>query len=578
MEKQIDAQLPDWLLDELEEDTVASPEPELLPARMVNEFVYCPRLAFLEWVQGEWDDNVDTVAGRWVHRRADDAIPREVPSADAGDASRPLTARALLLSAPVLGAIARIDVLELEGAQATPVEYKKGSPPDTPNRAWDPERVQLCLQGLILRENGYGCTAGVLYFAETKQRVEVTFDFALQSQTEDALRGLSRLARDGKMPLPLVDSPKCVRCSLNGICLPDETNALLRRAGSDDVRRLVPGRPEARPLYVQEQRATVRKRGEALVVDTPTGAPIKVPGKDISSLVLHGNVQVTTQTIRALMDDGVPVAFHSQSGWYLGSANGGIGHRNVMVRLHQHRMLASDRQHAVARSIVVGKLVNQRVMLRRNLGTRDPQLTARLAVLVRQARVSTVASTLLGLEGAGARLYFGAFARMLNSRSSWAAELFAENGRNRRPPRDPVNAVLSFLYAQLARECTTAAMVVGFDPFIGFLHEPHYGRPSLALDLMEEFRPLVADSVCITLFNQAELGPDAFHSRARGVMLTPAGRKIVLAGLERRLEQLVLHPVFGYQVSYRRLFELQARVLRLVVMGEVSEYRPFTTR
>jgi CRISPR-associated protein Cas4 len=219
---------------------------------MVNEFVYCPRPAFLEWVQGEWDDNLDTIEGRWVHRLADVPTPRTVTVPEPGDDVRVLTARSLLLSAPKLGAIARVDVLELDGMVATPVEYKRGSPPDTANRAWDPERVQLCLQGLILRENGFACISGVLYFAETTERVDVPFDFALQALTEDALRGLRRLAREGRIPLPLVDGPKCVRCSLNDICLPDETNTLLGRQGQADVRRLVPGRPDARPLYVQE--------------------------------------------------------------------------------------------------------------------------------------------------------------------------------------------------------------------------------------------------------------------------------------------------------------------------------------
>jgi CRISPR-associated protein Cas1 len=119
---------------------------------------------------------------------------------------------------------------------------------------------------------------------------------------------------------------------------------------------------------------------------------------------------------------------------------------------------------------------------------------------------------------------------------------------------------------------------VGFDPFRGVYHAPKYGRPALGLDLCEEFRPLVADSVCLTLFNQGELGPGDFVKRARGVALTAAGRRTLLAGYERRMNQLVTHPVFGYTIGYRRVIELQARLLRAVVLGEVPSYRPFTTR
>jgi CRISPR-associated protein Cas1 len=138
--------------------------------------------------------------------------------------------------------------------------------------------------------------------------------------------------------------------------------------------------------------------------------------------------------------------------------------------------------------------------------------------------------------------------------------------------------VLSFLYAVLTKECTVVAQAVGFDPFRGFYHVPKYGRPALGLDLCEEFRPLIADSVCITLFNQGEVTERDFVKRARGVALTPAGRRAVLAAYERRMNQVVTHPVFEYTISYRRIIELQARLLRAVVLGELPAYRPFTTR
>jgi CRISPR-associated protein Cas1 len=141
-----------------------------------------------------------------------------------------------------------------------------------------------------------------------------------------------------------------------------------------------------------------------------------------------------------------------------------------------------------------------------------------------------------------------------------------------------VNAVLSYLYAILTKECAVIGQAVGFDIYRGFYHAPKYGRPALALDLCEEFRPLIADSVCLSLFNQGELGPKDFVRRARGVALVPAARRTVLAGFERRMSQMVTHPVFGYTLSYRRVVELQARLLRAVVLGEIPAYRPFTTR
>ena len=154
----------------------------------------------------------------------------------------------------------------------------------------------------------------------------------------------------------------------------------------------------------------------------------------------------------------------------------------------------------------------------------------------------------------------------------------AHRARNRRPPTDPVNAMLSFLYSILTKECTVAAQACGLDPMLGFLHVPRYGRPSLALDLCEEFRPLLADSVVLTLVNTGEIKPEHFVKRALGVAMTPTGRKVLLKGWERRIEADVTHPVFGYVVSYRRALMIQARLLGRYLLGEIPEYPAFKTR
>lgn len=561
--------------------------PDYVPARMVNEFVYCPRLAFLEWVQGEWDDNLDTIQGRWVHRRVDREPATEVPapaeSNDAADEStaspeRPLTARSVLMSSDRLGAIARIDLLEAVGRDATPVEYKRGAVPDIPHRAWDPERVQLCLQGILLRDNGYNCTSGVLYFAESKTRVDVSFDEDLVEQTELAVRQSRDMAVSGRLPPPLADSPKCVRCSLNGICLPDETRTWAG-GSSDEVRRLVPARPDALPVYVQAQGGIISKRGEALHVTVPDDPPVSVRMIDASALAVFGNVQVTTQALKALCDEGIPVTYHATSGWLVGVLGGGLGHKNVLLRVQQHAVAADgDRALHVARRMAEGKILNQRTLLRRNHTSADRRLLGTLAMHARQTRLAHAVDQLMGIEGMAARLYFGALPQLFKGAGEWAGARFAEGGRNRRPPKDEVNAVLSFVYALLVRDCNLAALTVGFDPFVGFLHAPHYGRPSLALDLAEEFRPLVGDSVTLSVFNQGEVTEKSFVRRARGVALSPAGRRAVIAAYERRMNQTVTHPTFGYVVSYRRVIELQTRLLRAVLLGEVPAYRAFTTR
>jgi CRISPR-associated protein Cas1 len=172
-----------------------------------------------------------------------------------------------------------------------------------------------------------------------------------------------------------------------------------------------------------------------------------------------------------------------------------------------------------------------------------------------------------------ARHYFEGFARLLKD-----GQPFNIEGRNRRPPRDPVNALLSFVYAILVKELTVVLHSVGFDPMMGFYHRPRYGRPSLALDLAEPFRPLIADSVVLTAINNGEIAPSDFVRRAGGVALTDCGRRAILSAFERRMDTLVTHPIFGYQISYRRILEVQARLLARTVLGELPRYPNFCTR
>jgi len=186
--------------------------------------------------------------------------------------------------------------------------------------------------------------------------------------------------------------------------------------------------------------------------------------------------------------------------------------------------------------------------------------------------------SLLGIEGTAARLYFGAFSSMLRPGAGLPGEPFSFEGRSRRPPRDPINCLLSYAYSLMTKDLTVIAYAIGFDPYLGFFHRPRFGRPALALDLCEEFRPLVAESVVLNLINNGEISESDFVVRAGGVALTPVGRRAVLRAYERRLDTEIKHPTFGYRLTYRRVFDVQARLLAAHVLGEVPEYVPFTTR
>jgi CRISPR-associated protein Cas1 len=555
---------------------------DLVPARMLNEYAYCPRLAYLEWVQGEWADNPDTLDGTFVHRNPDRPDRKPVDAPADLEPGEKLHARSVRLEDPGLGLVAVVDVLELDGPVATPVDYKRGTAPDLPEGAWEPERVQVCAQGLLLRAAGYTCDEGVIWFAGSRKRVPVRFDAALIARTRELVAGCRAMAKGGAMPLPLVDSPKCPRCSLVGICLPDETNLLLGRAPADEPaparsvpRLLLAPRPETAPLHVIEPGARLGKRGDRLVVELKDEKLAEVRLKDVSAVCLYGHAQVSTQALHELFDREVPVCYFSSGGWFRGVA-AGLPHKNVELRVRQYAA-AADPPTAVklARGFVAGKIRNCRTLLRRNA---DPEADgdgtlAALAESAKAAERADAIESLLGIEGMAAKRYFAGFAGLLS-----ADRGFTFDGRNRRPPADPVNAVLSFLYAVLAREATAACAAAGLDPYLGFLHRPRYGRPALALDLSEEFRPLLADSVALSLFNTAEVRAEHFVSRAGAVALTPAGRRAVLSGWERRLAADVTHPVFGYTLSYRRVVQVQARLVARVLTGELPEYPAFRTR
>jgi CRISPR-associated protein Cas1 len=276
----------------------------------------------------------------------------------------------------------------------------------------------------------------------------------------------------------------------------------------------------------------------------------------------------------ACLERGIPVSFHQYNGRLLGTVGAGLG-SNVALRATQHAWASdSARTLALAREFVRGKIRNQRVFLRRH-GVLDDAVAGEWESLVRTLDAATTGDALRGVEGRAARLYFDGFARLMRDRGG---DAFTMDGRNRRPPRDPVNAMLSFGYAIVARECAEVLRRVGFDPMRGFLHGMGWGRPALGLDLVEEFRVLIVDSTVLRVVAEKRVTAGDFHRELQGVTLKPAARRAFLQALDQRREDEITHPVFGYRVSYRRAIELQARVLARVLDGEAERYVALTTR
>ena len=564
----------------------ATDDTPLLPARMVNEFVYCPRLAYLMWGQAEWAETADTVDGRRVHARVD-RLNAPLPAPEVLETyEAKVVSRSLTLSSETLGVIAKIDIAEAEDGVVTPIDYKRGKRPHVASGAYEPERVQVCLQALLLEDHGYRVDEGAIWYAESRERVRVSLDDELRQATRDAVSRLRLTVSHGRIPPPLKDSPKCPRCALVSVCLPDEVSAL---SGSDLAPRpIAVGTDEALPLVVQSQRARIGKEGDTLKIDDEEQGNITVRMNEVSDVALFGNVSITTPALAALLDREIPITFHSHGGWFRGIAHG-VGHRNVEVRTAQYRS-SFDEGYCLrfARDLVAAKILNQRTILRRNWrGERDARKAAldRLNATRRSVAGAATMDALRGLEGNAAAIYFRAFAGLLappeagrSSDETKGFRPFRFESRNRRPPKDPINAMLSLAYAMLTRHLTIALASVGLDSYRGFFHAPRYGRPALALDIMESFRPIIADSVVLSVVNTGEISAGNFVVGATGTALTSAGRRRFVGAFERRLSLETRHPLFGYRLSMRRLLLMQARLLSRHLLGELPSYPHYLPR
>lgn len=558
------------------------PGTPLLPARMVNEYVYCPRLAYLEWVQGEWAESADTVEGRYSHKRVDKAggtPPKPGEASEEVDVR--IHVRSMELSSDALGLVAKLDLAEFEGRRAVPVDYKRGKRPHVARGAYEPERVQLCAQAMLLEEHGYEVPEGVLYFVSSRERVKVDFDEELRAATRQAAAGLRLIATGAQMPPPLENSPKCPRCSLAGICLPDELHYL--RTQETPPRPLAVGGATALPMYVQARGAKVAKKGDVLEVSVDDEKTASARLMDVSQLVLQGGVYLTGPALHELMARNIPVTWLSHGGWFLGHTTG-LGHKNVELRTAQFRASFND-QHCLqlARDLVVAKIRNQRTLLRRNWkrGSVPESLLSEFKQDIDAAERARDLAQLLGVEGNAAARYFRHFNEMLSTDGpgqggeGWA---FDFERRTRRPPTDPVNALLSYAYSLLSRSMAVTLTAVGFDAYRGFYHQSRYGRPALALDMMEPFRPLIADSTVLTVINNGEIGLGDFVRAAGAVNLNERGRRAFIAAFERRMSQEITHPLFGYAAQYRQIAEIQCRLLGRHLLGEIDRYPNFTTR
>ena len=584
-----------------------------LPVRRLHNFIYCPRLFYFQWVENIFQENADTVAGSHLHRNVDK--PSKIEDPKELDLPEGAKVRSLQLQSETLGLIGVVDIVEGTSEGAEIIDYKKGSArrdSEGDRVPKDPDAMQVAAHAMLLKEHGITAVRGAIYYAADKRRVPVEFSEELFSKVRKAIEEARAVAASGHRPPPLKNDARCLYCSAYPICLPNESHWWAKRRKESDIEgqlnfgfsgqttdhvrdkilealefaaesgqkeapTLEPPRPggdDSEVLVVQTPGAQIGQRGDQLIVSLKGEDVRKIPGQQVRSIYCYGAVQITAQAVETCLELGIDVSYFSPAGRFLGLLRG-LPTSGVDARRGQYRLFELPGVRLqLAREIIRAKIHNQRVMLMRNgdVPDRVAQLMASFRDATQSARDLTA---LLGVEGSAAALYFEQFESMLKQRDDWK---FDWRGRNRRPPRDPVNALLSLGYSMLSKELTGVCHSVGLDPFLGFMHQPRYGRPALALDLMEEFRPLIADSVAISLINRGELGPEDFMRNANGTFLTDKGRKPFWEAWFRRLDTEVSHPEFSYKMAYRRMLEVQGRQLWRFVRGEALTYHGFVTR
>lgn len=545
--------------------TAETADQETIPLSYMNTFVYCPRRFYYEFVEKEMVVNEHVEEGKIKHARPDEEM-RNRKEKDR------IVSRRQYLASDRLRVAGYADVVEEKDGQAYPVEYKKGKVGD-----WLNDKVQLCLQGMLLEEaTGKAVPFGYLYYIQSNRRKKMILDEELRQASLRAVERAFEVAAGGIIPDPLEDN-RCNGCSLRPICLPDEVSFL--KGSEEQPHRIQPSLGIDQVLYVDEQGAVLKKQGERILVFKGDELLRDMPIIKVGQVVVCGNVTLTTPLMRFLLRSDIQVTFLSEHGRYEGTLMPELS-RNSLLRMAQHRAI-DDPQRVLKLSIgfVVAKLSNMRaLLLRRIRGKKEGEErlaegAKRLKLSLEQAKEAQGLGELLGIEGNGSAAYFAAFGEMIKPGLGFDFER-----RSRRPPADPINSLLSFAYTLISSDMISVLHLVGLDPYVGFYHQPKYGRPCLALDLIEEFRPIIADSVVISLVNNESIRQEDFEELAGGWFLKEKARQKFYTAYERRKDDRITHPVFKYALNYRRAFELQARILAKYLLGEIEAYYPLIVR
>lgn len=533
----------------------------------LHALAYCPRLFYLEEVEELYTQDAAVFAGRRLHA--------ELEKQEEEDWEE------LFLESPELGLRGRVDALRTRDGQTIPYEHKRGRcHRDEQNQpqAWESDRLQILSYACLLESAlGIEISEGRIRYHADNVLVHVPLDDAGRQEVQDAIHRARELRTSTLRPPVTENERLCARCSLAPVCLPEE--ARLSHDREWQAIRLFPADDEREVLHILEPGTCVGRSGDQLKV-TRKGKPVeKMAIRQVSQVVLHSYSQISTQALYFCKDYEVGVHLVSGGGRYIGSFDQRQG--SIQRRIRQYGALSdSTFCLTMAKQLVQCRGQSQRKFLMRGQRVnRCEELTeaiAQMQALLKQVKYADSLPSLLGVEGKLAAIYFGVLSHLV---SKDAPVLLQFNERNRRPPKDRFNALLGFGYALLLKDVMNAVLTVGLEPALGFYHQPRTQASPLALDLMEIFRVPLVDMTIVASINRGQWDVNEdFEVRGQQVWLSNGGIRKFIQLYERRKDESWKHPVLGYSLSYRRLFELEVRLLEKEWMGEGGLFAKLVVR
>jgi CRISPR-associated protein Cas1 len=537
---------------------------DLVKVMALHSLHYCERLCYLEEVEENYLTNAKIFSGRSLH----ESLKKE--EEETGEWT------SIELSNESVGLIGKVDAVRYRDGSYIPYEHKNGR--SNSGKGWLPDIVQVSAYAMLLeKEYGTKITEGRIRYHKDNVLVKILIDSEIRSLVINSINTIRNLKKQVQRPPITTNEKLCVYCSLAPICLPEEERYVEHI--KDAPIRLFPKNQEKITVHVVDQGSRIGKAGDVIKITNKEGKEVTFPYKNVGSLVLHGFSQISTQLLHFCSYNNISVHWLTTGGKYISSLANNSG--NVQTKIRQYEALTKEdiRLH-LTKTCILAKVSSQlRYILRSTKNNRNTEIDTLINDLrysLRGIAKSEDVDSIRGYEGIAGKNYFTLLSSLIKNEVS---EDLHFCDRNRRPPKDRFNAILSFGYSLLYQLVLQSVLTVGLEPSFGFFHTPRSAAYPLVMDVMELFRVMLWDMVVIGSLNRMQWDPiNDFNATKDSVWLSNEGKKKAIQLFEKRLEDTWKHPIINYSMSYSRLVELEIRLLEKEWCGKPGMFAKMRLR